>query len=330
MKPKSTYLFNLTCLLLLAAVLQSCTEHAGIWKNDQIKTGKRDDFHALTNEVFTSLKANDLNHAKLLMSKELIENTYTERLVEIVGNHLNDAKYSLLDEYYVVNKYIDTDTIKATGRGINNYELYYAGTTREMYFAFFVPKTGDNKSIVTIIFAKYDYGWKLSDFDVAPYTINGKTAPELFKLAKEQYDKKYLINAVNNMALATACLNPITIWRYPDESDISKFYAQVINEANAKYKFPFVLNAVSTRPMILRVYNQATDNGSFPMVYYLSHISLKDTNAIKKENTEIKKVLSEVMPGIDKDNKYVFYDAFNERPTGKKTVDHFDMTDKLQ
>ena len=187
MKPTTFYPFTLFCLLLLAFVLPGCTPKSGAWKNEQIDPGKREDFHELNDKVFSAAKANDLIRAKLFMSKELIENTYTRRSVEIAGNHLNDNNYKLLDEYYVVNKYKDADTIKLNKRGINSYSLTYPGTAREMYIAFYVPTHGDKKYMITTIYAKYDYGWKLNDLDLNPYTINGKTAPELYKLAKEQY-----------------------------------------------------------------------------------------------------------------------------------------------
>jgi hypothetical protein len=329
-KPANIYFLKLSGFFLLFFALQSCTAKSGSWKNEQIKAGKRKDLHQLSDQVFTALKANDLGQVKLFMSKELIENTYTPRQVELISNSLSVNKYNLLDEYYAVNKYIDADTIKAAGICINSYDLYYPGTAREMYIAFFIPATGNNKFIISTIYAKYNYGWKLSDLDLAPFTINGKTAPELFKLAKEEYSKKYLIDAVNTMALATSCASPTSVWHYPDEGDIREFYSKVLNEANEKYKFPFVLSGVSTRPMIIKVYNETSNDGWYPMVYYMTHISLKDTNAIKMENIEVKKEIGKMMPGIDKDNKYVFYDAFNERPTGKKAVDHFDMVDKLK
>jgi len=63
-----------------------------------------------------------------------------------------------------------------------------------MYLSFFIPRTGDNKYMISVIYAKYDYGWKISKLDLAPYTINGKTAPELYNLAKEKSGKNYLID----------------------------------------------------------------------------------------------------------------------------------------
>ena len=328
-KPNLT-LSSRLLLLVLVVFLQSCMDKAGIWKNEEIKSGKREDFRMLNEQVFKLLKANDPKQLRVFMSKELLENTYMPRLIELISNRLADDNYNMLDEYYVINRYKDYDTIKAVGADKNSYGLYYQGITREMYFSFYTPKRGDNKYVITVAFAKYDYGWKISQLDLAPYTINGKTAPELFKMAKEEYAKNYLIDAVNNMALATSCLKPCDMWQYPDEADISEFYTKIADEANERYKFPFTLTAVPTKPRIIRVYTETVSQGSFPMVYYLSSIKLTDTVALKKENAMIRKTIGTVMPGIDKDNKYIFYSAFNTGRDGRKTADHYEFTDKLQ
>ena len=331
MNPIKSYLLYFASFLLLVIIFQSCSDQAGTWKNEQIKAGKREDFHELNEQAFKGLKANDPKQLGALLSKELIDQERsTNRTIELISNQINDNKYKLLDEYYVVNSYIDADTIKTTSKDVNSYNLEYPGTTREMYIAFFIPVSGENKYLVSLIYCKYNYGWKISQLNESPYTINGKTAPELFKLAKEQYNKKYLIDAVNTLALASTCTAPSAIWHYPCEDDISDFYKKIINEANTRYKFPFTLNQVPTKPQILRIYNQTIPEGTYPMVYYLSHIKLTDTTAIKNENAQIKKVIGVVMPGIDKDKKYVLYSAFNERPGGGRTVEHYDMNDKLQ
>jgi len=315
--------------LLIIISFQSCTENTGSWENGQISAGKREDFHKLNTQAFNYLKANDLISLKDLLSKELIDNTYTEKLVGQISNHLSEDNYSLFDEYYVVNKYKDLDTIPAKGTGINKYSLIYPGTMREMYIAFFMPKAGKSKYLIAITYAKYDYGWKISALDAGPYTINGKTAPELYKLAQEEYNKSYLIDALNNMALSYSCVRPTDIWIYPQEAELHDFYVKLINDANDKYKFPFIINEVPTKPKIIRVFNEAITEGSFPEIYYQSAIKLKDTTAIKKENALIQKVIGKIMPGIDRDKKYVLYSVFNKMPNGSSSVDHFDITQQL-
>jgi hypothetical protein len=89
------------------------------------------------------------------------------------------------------------------------------------------------------------------------------------------------------------------------------------------------IKGAPTHLEIIRIFTQEDKEGTFPMIYYLTNIKLSDTTAIKKENEVIRKVIDKTIPGIDKDNKYVLYSAFNEWPTGVKTVEHFDMKQKM-
>ena len=68
--------------------------------------------------------------------------------------------------------------------------------------------------------------------------------------------------------------------------------------------------------------------GFFPMVHYTTSINLKDTTALKIENEKVKNEIGQIFTGIDKDKKFVFYQAFNELPDGKKLVEHYGFIDK--
>jgi hypothetical protein len=241
-----------------------------------------------------------------------------------------DSSYDILDEYYIVNDKKGAHTIKSGNRGINNYKIdFYAGT-QEMYLVFFVPKVNANRWMITALYNKLDYGWKLTGLNLGRYVSNGKTAPELYKLAKEEYGKNCLVDASNIMGQAMDCLRPCMGWQYPDEKEMTGLYAELNDKVSKKYNFPYTLSHVKTQPQIFRVFNQNSPEGVFPIIYYLSDIKLKDTTALKKENENIRKVIGQAMPGIDKNKKYVFYSVFNQMPDGTKAFDHFDITEKLQ
>ena len=323
--------FKLVALACLVFLLQACSPpKPGVYKDDQISSGKRSDFHQLNTNALRYIKANSLKEIQLMMSKEMIDAPGTERMVDRMSNRLTDNPYDVVEEYYVVGKHKATDSLPANGTDVNRHVLKYDTSANETYYVFLAPKQSDNKYLISLIYAKLSYGWKITQMSLAEYTANGKTGPELAKLAKEEYDKKYLVNAVNNMGLAVQCLNPSTLWRYPDAAASSDLYNKMLDEANKKYRYPLTLSQIPTRPMIISVTMQRNDTWSTPTIWYMTHISLKDTNEVKKENMQIRQLLSKQLPGIDKDNKYVLYDAFNEFPTASKSVDRFEMTDKLQ
>ena len=313
-------------LLLICSVLTNCKTHdPGTWRNEQIEPGDREDFHKLNTQLMAALKAN--NHLQMdgLMSADLIQRPGKLRLIELCSNHLKDGAYSLLNEFYMVNDEHGNKMLKT-----NNYTLDYNAETREMYIAFFTPKDISNQYIISAIYCKYNYGWKLSHLEVNPYTYNGKTAPELFDQAKNMMVKGYFIDALADLQLAATCANPCEGWQYTGLADMRKFNVQLANALNEKYKYPLTLTQVPTRPRIFSISTQTTPSGVYPLIYYISSIKLKNTDALKKENDEIKEVIGKLVPGIDKDKKFVYYDAFNEYPRYDQSVDRVDFVDKLK
>jgi len=220
--------------------------------------------------------------------------------------------------------------VKSGGKGINKYSLQFSQPPHEMYISFYLPKNKQNSYLISIIWSKLNYGWRVTGLSAEPYTRNGYTGPELYNLSKDAYNKGRLIDALLKAQLAGTCMNPIPEWQYPETDSVADFTSRLITLANEKYKFPFVLSQIPTKPKIFRVFNQDNDEGWFPMVHYLSSIKLKDEAAIRKENVQVRKVIGAVMPGIDLDNKYVQYSAFNELPSVKREVDRVEMTDTLK
>jgi len=319
--------FKLAYVAILFAFLKSCggPTQPGSFKNDKISSGQRDDFHQLNTQVLKVLKADDVKGLNPFLSKEQI-GTIPDKQVELISNRLVDNEYTLLDEYYVVHKYKDTDTVRAEGGDVKRYAVLYPYAAKEMYMAFFVPKKSDNAYLISLMYAKFDYGWKLVKMELGPYTIDGKTAPEYYAMAKDRYEKKQLQAATNDAALAMLCFKPSSLWQYPDDADAGKFYVKVRTEANMQLRFPIVLHQVATGPMLLRMYQVKNDDGgTYPIIYYMTHFDLKDTTEVKKENIQVRNAISKIMPGVIEDNKYVVYSAFNKQPTGYEAVDHFDM-----
>jgi len=327
-------LAKLSFILLAIAALQSCHKPAkpGIYRNDRIEAGQRNDFHALNAILLQELKTGKADALADIMSKEMIDDHSKYRQVELVSNRLKEGDYSVLDEFYIVSAKKDTATqvLKVTNKGINNYEYDYAISTQEQYIVFFVPKSIPNQYMITAEFCRFDYGWKLSKLDLGEYAVNGKTGPELDKLAHQRYDEKCLAIATTIAQQAGQCLQPSGTWKYPNAQAIGDFTGALINETNKHYRFPYTIPQVSTQPWIFRVFSKTTPQGVFPQIYYISHIKLADTNSIKKENASIQKVITKILPGVDKDNNYIYYSAFKNMPDGSGAFDHFDMIEKLK
>lgn len=322
--------YLLTAMLLVAAMLQSCGPgDPGVFKNGQIKPGKLNDFHQLDNILFDALKTNKVSDAENLMSKTLLSAGDYKRTFEMASSQCRSGSYDILDEYYIINyKPSDTHTIPTTAADGNKYTFYCTTITEEMYVAFMVPKAKGDKYLLTAVFCKYDYGWKLNDLEFEPYTITGKTAPQLYKLAKKQYDKNYIVDAYISMSLVYKCMRPNILWIYPQNKEMEELNGMLVDVMNS-YTYPLVMKNVKTKPKIFQVTHLTTDEGVFPSIEYVTTIDINNTDALEKEKEEMKDHIGKSFPGIDKDKKYIYFTAFHEKPSSKYMPPFVNMVGKL-
>ena len=287
--------------------LSACNNgEPGTWKNDDIYPGIKQDFHEMNDLLFKSLKANKPVIIEKIMSKPMLNDPNINRVVELSSIRMRKGKITMLDEYYMVHEFNKESKVQSTGHGINDYALTYTPTSREMYVCFYIIKDGLDKWMLSATYNKLDYGWKLTDLDLSSYTMSGKTSPELYQLAKQQYAKGYIIDAVNTMNLSRSSSLPNVMWSYQQKEDMNSFYSKLLEEAQNLYNFPVPMVQLATKPKIFRVFNQSSAEGYFPMIYYVSQINLKDTAALKEENREVRKVIGRIIPGIDKDKNMCF------------------------
>src|SRR5438067_3212800 len=127
------HLTKVSAFLLFIATLQSCNTPSGpgIYKNEKISSSDQSRFHELNDKLFAALKTDDEPQLEFIMSEDFIAATNRKRAVELVSNRFKEDDYKMLDEYYVVNRYIHGDTIKSALTG-GKYTVYCPGGVKEM------------------------------------------------------------------------------------------------------------------------------------------------------------------------------------------------------
>jgi len=314
------------------ALLQSCdTDIApGIYKNEHISADKHQLFNELNARLFKALRANKPLDVEAMMSKELLETDGNRRTIDLVSLNSPSASYTILDEYYIRNDSVLVEKpLTTTATDGTKYALRYFPTKGETYIAFIVPKTKGDKYLLTAVYYKYSYGWRLSNLNFKPYTVNGKNAAQLSLIAMDQFSKGYLVDAYLSMRMVNKCIQPSNFWHYPEAKGIMAFDDKINNIING-YTYPLVVDQVPTKPKIFEVSFQTDKEGTFPVIRYVSDINVNDTTALKKENDNIKKAIGKMFLGIDQGKKYIYFSAYNQLPKPHKTTLSFDMTDTLQ
>lgn len=323
-------------LILTVLTLQSCNlGTSGTWRNDNIEKDKREQIKILNDKLFKAIISNDVTGVKALMSNKLLENGTSglDKLISQISTSIKSDSYKILDEYNVHNSTTGIGNTLLSGiSGENDYVIKYQALNKEMYASLLLPQGLNDELLITAIYGKYDNQWKINILQFGQYSLFKKTAPNYYKLAKESYDKSYLIDAVNYIGLSKQCLRPANdFFQYQKEKDINEFYDNVMKEVNSRYTFPLTLHNVDTKPKVFRIYPQEMSEGIFPAVLYLTNINLKDTTALKIENEKVKIEVGKLFPGIDKEKKAVLYRAFNELPNSSNTkvVKNYGFVDLL-
>lgn len=315
-------------------MLQSCNMGtSGTSENENIEKEKREEIKLLNDKLFNAIMNNDITGVKALMSDKLLETAGNDidKLIYNVSSSFKSHSYKILDQYNVQNSTTGANNTLTANSKNKDYSISYLALNKEMYVSLLLPNGLENKLLITVIYGNYDNQWKINILHFGQYSLLNKTALDYYNLAKESYNKSYLIDAVNYISLSKQCLKPANeVFKYKKEKEINDFYNKTINEANSKFTFPVTIENINTKPKIFRIFPQMTPEGYFPMVYYLSTINLDNKIALKIENDKIKKEINQLFKGIDKDKKYVFYWVFNEMPNGQKLVEHYGFIDQLK
>jgi hypothetical protein len=303
-----------------------------MWKNGNIDSKKKEQIKALNDKLFAAITSNDVTSIRNLMSDKLLEKAdgNLEQLIFQISASFQSDNYKILDEYNVHNSKANMNTTLPSGlSNDNDYRLKYVALNKETYVSLLLPTGLDNDLLITVIYGNYNNQWKINILQFGQYSLFGKNATQYYKLAKENYEKSHLIDAVNYIGLSQQCLKPAELFQYQIEKDINEFYEKVMKEINSKFTFPLTLDNINSKPKVFRIYPEMIDEGIYPMVFYLSEINLKDTVSLRIENEKVKMEVGKLFSGIDKDKKYVFYSVFNEFPNDNKIVERYGFIDKL-
>jgi hypothetical protein len=303
--------------------LQSCyTGTQGVWVNGDINSDIKKQITALNQKLFKAIMARDTNGVKALLSTKLLQKAgkKLDTLIYTSAQNFQAKDYEVLDEYYTKHHVKGPpDTLLSNKGNISDYMVSYKAMNAEMYTSLLVTKELPVNGLMLI----------------GEYSINNKTAPDYYKMSKEEYNKGNLVDATDLIIIASQLANPAgDFFKYTHEDTMRIFSATILNEANNRFSFPVVIVKITTKPQIFSVEPQfigeAGHEGIFPLIKYKSAIKLTDSVALKAENNAIQQVIGSMFKGIDQNKKYILYQAFDQIPNGKPGVKHYGFIQNIK
>jgi hypothetical protein len=328
------------CLLLSAFLATSCQiGTSGSWKDENINKQIRDQISPLDNKLFNSIMTKNIPEVKKLLSPALLSSagSTTDSLINKVAGALSPTGYNIVNEYYVKNTATDiSNTVfSGLGGGSNDYAISYKALNNEMYVSVIKSKTSPTNALILAIYGKYGDEWKINILHIGEYSTLEKTAPDYYEDAVKLYNSGDMLDAAHKMMVASPLSAPGgEYFKYQNNDKMKDFYSKLLKTINTTYKFPFVVTGVKTHPQIFSVYPQYIDElghkGIFPAIRYISSINIDDTIALKAENQELHKSIGKIFKGIDQNNNFILYKAFNKMPNAQTNVDQYGFIQKTK
>ena len=333
-KYTSAIIFAAMSLLAMSCHLGT----SGTWKNDHIQQEIKNEIAILNKQLFNDIKNNDIPAVKKLLSPALIAESgnQMDTIINQVGPALAGSDYEVVDEYYTKNTTANVpNTLISSIGDSSGYVVNYLAMNKEMYASLLKSTKTTNSVLLMAIYGKYGNDWKINIIQLGEYEIIGKTAPDYYKDALKFYKSGDMIDAGDMMITASQVATPGgKYFKYVNDSTMKNFYSKVMQEANAAFKFPISVSQIKSKPVIFgaspQFIGEKGREGIYPMINYKSGIKLTDTAALKAENDALRKDISNIFQGIENNNNYIFYRAFNQLPDGKTLINHYGFVQKVK
>ncbi|MFD2872096.1 hypothetical protein ACFS5N_06435 [Mucilaginibacter ximonensis] len=335
MKKSIIYLFT---ALLFVTAFQSCKSNSDTKVNSEISSDTRAKIAELNKKLFEGIVTNNVNAVKSLLSPDLLKRSGSQldMVIDRVSKRYPAKDFEILDEYLSTGlKKKDNDTVSSKHGNDNDYTVGFKAMNDEMYTSVLLTKGLAVNGAILAVYGKYGDDWKINILQMGDYSIIGKNAVDYYKEAKTLYSKGNLVDAADMIVIASQLVSPGgNYFSYKNESEIHELFSKIVDEANASFKLPVVINQVKTTPQIFEMSPQVVEEpghqGVFPLIKYKSSIKLSDTVALKAENMALQQNIGSLFKGIDQNNQYILYQAYNGMPDGKTETKHYGFIQKLR
>lgn len=309
---------SILCLCLL--FLCNCGPGADrTLKNEDIPADVQAEIKSRNEQLLDALLQDNTAGVKALASDSLLAEWTPDTEANLHNLHrvVHAKTHRVLDAFLVQAGPGTGQTLKGAS-GEEAYSLDLIPLSRESYVSVLLLPDGAHEVLLRLVYGRYDDEWKLNSLNFAYYAFAGKNAIHFYTKARKAYEQGYLLNALNNVDLSAMLLNTdasAPLIRFEKEKEILIFRDQMLAEMKATYKMPMELENIPTRPRIFRLSTDMFADDFYPSVSYRTSVATGDSLALRTEYEQLRRETKNIFRGIDKDNAYILFKAFNEGST---------------
>ena len=317
--------FKLLSITVLVVLLSACTISESK-KDNQIDPVIKNQIHKLNKQIVNALVENKPENVLSICSDKMLKKKEEIKvLMQLLKGNINNNQFKILNEYYQKNAARKHIGVVNSGKTSNHdYQIRFDSRNNEMYVLVGYFEDSMVQKCFTFIYGKNGNDWKLNNLQGGILKIMQKDAVDWYELAKSDYKKGYMMDAVCKIGLSTQLLKPANqMWKYQKENEIQTFEQKITKQTYTSYKFPITVESVKTKPVIFRVFLQAMDHGYYPLILYTTSIDLKDIPKLSEECNKIHDDIGKLFNGIKENNKLILYRPSNAIPTGREKSNQY-------
>ncbi len=309
-------------LVAVVAVLifTGCKKGKVVKWNGDIQPEMKSEIKTCTDSIMDAVATGNPQKLRHFFSDSLLKETGTffDSIVVQMNHTIQSSAYSVLDECYIKNPQTgERDSVHRENKEDQGYQINFDAITIETYASLLLHEVEDGQLLITCIYGKYSGGWKLNTLRIGRYSLYGNTAIDIYKKAKDNYEKGDVMDAANQISLARKPLKPaFQFFQFDKDSEIRAFAKKILGQADTTFRFPNLIAELKSEPTIYNIRPMAMKEGIFPAITYGTQIPLRDTAAVKKENDAFQKIIGQLFPGMEKNNKFIFFQAYQQTSNG--------------
>ncbi len=318
-----------SAILLIGSILLFGCQSGQVNWNDNIPLKVKNEIKSCNDSILAAIAENNSQKLKYFFSDKLIKQIGSDLDSVAIRMHeaLHSTSYSVFDECFVKSS-IDTvrDTIYKKDNGNHAYKINFDADASETYVSLLLHEVEDGQLLITCIYGHYGDRWKLNVLRVGRYSYFGNTAIDIYNEAKSKYEKGDIIDAASLISLIRKPIAPaFQFFQYDKDNEMKEFTRKLLNEADTVFRFPNLIAELKSEPTIYNIHPLPMKEGIFPVITYGTKINILDTSAVKKENDALQKITGQLFPGIEKNNKFIFFQAYQQTTEGLKSSSHLEF-----
>ena len=310
-------------LIITLVLLQSCNSTDTV-ENNKIDARLRKTIGNKNDSLLAAMATSNLQIYYALESPEYKKHrqTSTIRPSNLFKKGIFKPEYTLYDEFFVTNteRYVSTAVISNN----HGYTFTFSNDKPQSYVSVLKVTGHQFDSLLVITYGLTDEGWKVYAVDAFGFGNWGLNSSDYYRMAKQQGEKGFLINAYIYARNASDLIDrgKDVKLQWTQSTEIVDYAKQLESEINDKYTFPLVLSKIHTKPKIIRVEPRAILNHIVPTISYYTTTKLSETTQLEQEKEAIKRELQGVFKTDLNFKAPIMYRAYDD-PEGNGTNYYF-------